>query len=178
LLVDTWYWKDKPKKCIFTVVDINQIKFKNMKKYIVGAVILGLAGLASLAFADDDKRPEASRSPKPEVTITSEARSCIKNAIDKRDSAIISTVDKFSSSVKSALSKRKDALKSAWDKSTKSDIRLALRMAWDDYNKSARDARKALNTDRKAAWSQYKTDSRTCRPSVEDRQNEGSDSQL
>lgn len=149
----------------------------NMKKYIAGAVILGFAGLASLAFAEDVK-PMISRTPKPEVTLTVEARTCMQNAVDKRDSAVISAVDKFSSSIKSALSTRKDALKAAWGQSTKADIRLAVRTAWDAYNKSARDARKGLNTDRKAAWGQYKTDARVCRPSVDDKANEGADAQL
>ncbi len=156
-----------------------------MKKYIAGAVILGFAGLVSLAFAEDttnrqdvNNKPMVSRTPRPEATLSVEAKACMQNAVDKRDSAIILAVDTFSSSIKSALSTRKDAFKAAWGQSNKVDIRLGLRTAWDAYSKSAKEARRALNAARKAAWTQYRTDARACKPSVEDKSNEGADTQL
>ena len=146
-----------------------------MKKYLIVPVLLSFVGLVALA---DNNKSELSRAPKPAVNLSAETMVCVQNAIDKRDSAIISAVDKFSSSVKTSLSTRKDALKAAWSKSTKVEIRLALKEAWSVYGKSLKDTRATLKRDKKTAWNQYKVDSRACKAPVEDKKNEGADAQL
>jgi len=88
---------------------------------------------------------------------------CIQDAIEKRDTAIISAVNTFSSSAVTALETRKTELKAAWEKTNVSERRLALRDAWKKYKKSVTDARKQLRAAKKAAWHTFKTESALCK---------------
>lgn len=144
-----------------------------MKKYILASAI-SLLAMASVAFAADSTvSPRPMASPKPVVN-----GACMASAVDKRDSAIISAVDSYSSSVKSALSTRRNDLKAAWGKTNVKDVRIALKAAWDSYRSLTKKARSDFNGARRDAWAQFKTDSRACKPSVDEGDNQGADAQL
>jgi len=87
---------------------------------------------------------------------------CIKNAIEKRDTAIIATVNRFQTTIVNALNTRKTALKAAWEKTDRSERRTAIKEAWTAYKKAAKDARQTLKTEKKAAWKQYHMDRKAC----------------
>lgn len=87
---------------------------------------------------------------------------CVQNAIEKRDSALISAVDASASTVKAALQTRKDALKTAWAKTDAKERRIAIRDAWKAYATSSKKAREDLRRARQSAWQQFNTDHRAC----------------
>ena len=75
--------------------------------------------------------------------------SCIKTALEKRETAI-------SSAYTTALTTRKTALLVAWDKTTKSEVKTAIANAWKSYKSTK-------NASIKTAWNTYKTDVKNCR---------------
>jgi len=87
---------------------------------------------------------------------------CIKNAIETRDTAIIATVNRFQTTIVNALNIRKTALKAAWEKTDRNERRTATKEAWTAYKKAARDARQTLRTEKRAAWKKYSTDRKAC----------------
>lgn len=90
---------------------------------------------------------------------------CIQDAIEKRDSAIVPAFNAFSSSVVTALETRKTELKAAWEKTNTAERRLALRDAWKKYKKAVTDARKQLRTAKKTAWQQFAQEAQACKVS-------------
>lgn len=105
---------------------------------------------------------------------------CIKNAIEKRDNAVISALNIFNSSVSLALAARKDALKAAWDLTDKAQRKEALKTAWENYKKSLKDARTILREAKKTTWKQFYTDRKACGKTIstEDNSAEGADANI
>lgn len=87
---------------------------------------------------------------------------CVRNAIEKRDTAVIAAVDAYATAVKSALSTRKDAEKAAWNLTDRTARRTALKAAQMTYRNSVRAARKAFRDARNSAWKQFRTDRKAC----------------
>jgi len=87
---------------------------------------------------------------------------CIKTAIEVRDTAIIAVVEKFDTAIVNALNTRKTALKAAWDKTDKGERRAAIKEVLTTYRKAAQDARQTLRTEKRAAWKKYYTDRKAC----------------
>ena len=134
-----------------------------MIKKLIGAslalsFITTLAAPVAMAENDNRGRSWNSTSTPP----TAEMIICIKNAIDKRDTAIIAGVDAFSTAVKNALSARKDALKAAWDKPDKKERQAALKAAWKAYKEAIKNARKDLKTARQNAWKTFNAERKSC----------------
>ena len=107
-------------------------------------------------------------------------RTCMQNAVNKRDTAIVSAVDKYSTSVKSALTTRRDALKAAWALTDAKESKKARNAAWDMYRKSIKTARRLFSQDKAAAWKQFKIDAKACHAKSGDADNggEGADNQI
>lgn len=106
---------------------------------------------------------------------------CIQNAIEKRDAAIILAFDKFASSIKAALEARKTALKDAFAKTDKKERRAAIKKVWNDWKIALKNNRANLTKEKKAAWQQFKTDQKSCKgidALAEDGTKEGVDAQL
>lgn len=102
---------------------------------------------------------------------------CMQNAVEKRDSAIITGVDAFATFVKTALQARKEAQKAAWVITDKKQRQAALKDAWAKFKGTWVKAFKQLRADRKAAWKQFYIDRKACgsQPAVEDKTTEGAD---
>ena len=88
---------------------------------------------------------------------------CIKTAIEKRDSAVISAFDSYAAKIKTALQIRKEALKSAWDLTVKKDRNNAVKTAWKNFKDSRVNTQKEFKTAKLNAWKTFKTDRKTCK---------------
>lgn len=113
---------------------------------LAGALVLGIA-LPALA----------ERAPR-KVDLT-----CMKNAVTKREDAIIAAKTKAFTSMDTAFKARRDALKTAWDKTDAQERRQAINAAWDAFRMAHKDARTQLRTDDKAAWATFKLESKACK---------------
>lgn len=136
-----------------------------MKEKLLYAVVAGslLAGaIPALAQTPPAGGPPPPPSDRPGANAVVDV-TCIQNAIDKRDNAIIAAFDTYHAAVKSALEKRRDALKAAWAKTERAERRDAIKAAWQEYRKALRAAKKALKEARQAAWRQYAVDRKACK---------------
>ncbi len=147
-----------------------------IQKFAISVALIALSSAPVLA-QDNQNNNEPSHSPKPRPVVDT---ACMVKAVDTRDTAIISAFGSYSTSVQSALMARKDGLKAAWALSDTKARREALRKVWNDYRTSFRLARRTLRDARNVAWSQYKTDAKTCNGNGErdSSDNQGQDSQL
>lgn len=87
---------------------------------------------------------------------------CIQNALEKRDTAIISAHGTYNTSIVAALTARKDGLKTAWAKVTRDERREARKTVWNAFRTSHKSAHEALRTVRKTSWSTFDTDMKAC----------------
>lgn len=117
---------------------------------LLATVFLTLGGVA-LA-----QTPTPSPSPSP-------ALSCVKAAVDKRETAIQSAMDTFHNSVKTALQNRKTALLAAWNITNTQQRKAAILKAWQTFRTEYKNAKKAFNDARKAAWTQFGADRKACK---------------
>ena len=99
---------------------------------------------------------------------------CVKTAVDKRETAIQSTLDAFYNSVKSAFQARKTALLTAWGITDAKQRQVAIKDAWKTFTTAYKTARKTFNTARAAAWKQFATDRKACKAPATG-ENQGSD---
>ncbi|MEM4347184.1 MAG: hypothetical protein QW802_01175 [Candidatus Altiarchaeota archaeon] len=81
---------------------------------------------------------------------------CMQNAIETRDSAIITAFEKFSNDIQNALKVRKDSLKAAWEINDPVARKTAIRKAWENFKVSWKKAHLDLKNARKNAWNNYK----------------------
>ncbi|MEI8008832.1 MAG: hypothetical protein WCI00_05600 [bacterium] len=88
---------------------------------------------------------------------------CIKTAVDKRETTLISVLTNYQSGSLTALITRKTALLAAWDKLTKLEIKTAISAAWKAYKLSMIDLKSTLHTSRDAAWFTYKNEVKLCK---------------
>ncbi len=88
---------------------------------------------------------------------------CIKTAVEKRETTLISALTNYQSGSLTILITRKTALLAAWDKLTKLEIKTAISAAWKAYKISMTDLKATLYTSRRAAWSTYKTEVKLCK---------------
>ncbi len=114
------------------------------------------------------------------ANLTTVDTTCIKNAIEKRDNAVISALNIFNSSVSLALAARRDALKAAWDLTDKAQRKEALKTAWGNYKTSLKDSRTTLKDTKKTTWKQFYIDRKACGKAVsgEDNSAEGTDANI
>ena len=122
-----------------------------IRKYAVGAGAFATL-FAGMAFAEESGQSAA---------LAASAVSCIQNAIDSRDNAVIAGIDAQSASVKSAIQTRTASLKAAWAQADKKARRDALKAAWDANRKAIKASRESFKTARKAAWDKFNADRST-----------------
>ena len=91
---------------------------------------------------------------------------CIKTALQKRETTLLSDFTTYQNSALVVLATRKTALFVAWDKTTKSEVKTAVSAAWKIYKSSMSDLKSSLHTSRDAAWSLYKTEVKSCKWNV------------
>jgi hypothetical protein len=125
----------------------------------IAALTILAATSFTFAINDEGSMRKEIKSTKPEVTLNV---SCIQNAIEKRDSAVIAAHSVYNTSIVNALTARKDALKAAWAKTTRKERAEARNAAWTTFRTSHKSAHSALRTVRVASWNTYNTDMKAC----------------
>jgi len=137
-----------------------------MKQTIIVSTIAGLLlASAGVAFAQITTSVGANVTTQignPTTKPTFDV-ACVQNAVEKRDTTIISAFGTFSTSITTALTTRKDALKAAWGIANGKERRAARAAAWQAFYKSSRDAHTTLKTVRNGAWKTYRADLVTCK---------------
>lgn len=144
---------------------------KNMehfKKILILSTVLLFAGIIGLAQGQETTTPTTTTTtetttPTPTVTTPSSVLSCIKTAVDKRETAIQAAFDVFSASIKSAFQTRKTELLSAWDISDKAQRQAAIRSAWNNFKKSHIQATQIYRKAKRATWKDFSIERRKCK---------------
>ena len=88
---------------------------------------------------------------------------CVRNALDKRESSMISALTSYQTSGLYILTARKTALINAWNEPTKSKITTAVSAAWKAYRLSMSALKSTLHISRDTAWSTYKAEVKSCK---------------
>jgi hypothetical protein len=96
-----------------------------------------------------------------EKNVTNVDGTCMQNAVEKRDAAMIAAFDAFHTSAAAALTTRKTALKDAWGK-TGDERKAALKDAWKTFQDSWKMAAKTLREAKKTAWKTFRTEAKAC----------------
>ncbi len=130
----------------------------------IAALILVVATSFAFAESRENEVRRTSTSSTPAATLNV---SCIQNAVEKRDSAIIVAHGTFNTSIVNALTARKDALKAAWAKPTRQERTSGRKAAYDAFKTSQKSAHEALRSVRKSSWSTFDTDMKACGVSKE-----------
>ena len=147
-----------------------------MNKKIIHALVAAsfVASIAAPALAQTSTTTPMT-SAKKTINVA-----CIQNAVETRDSAIISAVSTHATAQTSALSARKSALKTAWAITDQKARRDALRNAWKAFSAASQSARKMFRDAQHAAWKKFNTDRKACgtQGMSDDAGDEGHDSQL
>lgn len=129
-----------------------------MKKALLSLVAVGLFA-PFFAFANNENHGTSTKATSTPSSITI---ICAQNAIEKRDSSIITAHNAYNTSITNALTVRKDALKLAWAKPTNKERREAQKAAYKVFNASVKSAHEGLRAARKSAWSTFNTDMNNC----------------
>jgi hypothetical protein len=87
---------------------------------------------------------------------------CIQNAVEKRETAVIAAYEKRVAAIKTALEQRKTALKEAWTKPTLRERVQALNRAWKNFRDARWLAQKTYNAEIRSAWQTFNTEKRAC----------------
>ncbi len=131
-----------------------------MNKFVSLVMIGAFSFVAVPAFAQEtNARSGASTSS------NSTAISCVKSAVTVRESALKSGFMTFSSALESAYTTRASALDAAYLKTSRTEVRTAVRSAWDTFKSSVKTARDEWRKTRDSAWKTYKSSVRSCRGS-------------
>lgn len=133
---------------------------------ILSITALILIATTSLAFAES-RENQGRRDLTSSTSATTLNVSCIQNAVEKRDSAIIVAHGTFNTSIVNALTIRKDALKTAWAKPTRQERASGRKVAYDTFKASQKSAHEALRSVRKTSWNTFDTDMKACGVSKE-----------
>lgn len=87
---------------------------------------------------------------------------CAQTAVEKRDTALITTVNAYNTAITKALTVRKDAVKAAFDLPTSKEIEAARRAANKTFAESTKTAAASVKTSRTATWATFATDMKAC----------------
>lgn len=97
-----------------------------------------------------------------EQTNNQQKIACMKSAVEKRETSLITAFKTFADSHMIAREARKSALSAAWSIEDKIERRSAIKKAWADYKISRKAARQTWNTQRIAAWTEFQKDKTVC----------------
>lgn len=89
--------------------------------------------------------------------------SCIKRAVDSRESKLGTSFSTFSSSIGTAYSTRRASLATAYDLTDKKARREAVRKAFNTFRDSAKKARTDFRASRESAWKTFESDRKACK---------------
>lgn len=99
--------------------------------------------------------------------LTPEMITCLKTAIDKKDTAVKTTVTTASEELVKAIDSRNTCQKAALDLATNPEIVKAFKVCKDTFNKAVKDSRINAKKSRDLAWKTYQQEVKTCHKSVD-----------
>ncbi len=133
-----------------------------MKKMLTILPIVGLV-LGTLAIATEikanDLRPITQ---KQEQLLSGTVVQCIKTALIKRETSIVSAITTYQKVQLETLSTRQTSLLAAWNKTTKSEVKPLITATWKAFSTTMTTLKSTLATAKKTAWSTYKSDIKAC----------------
>lgn len=118
---------------------------------IAGAI---LAPLATFAQATSTNPTTASA--------TSTQITCMQNALEKRENALISAHDTYGAAVKTALTNRLTGLKSSWTMSEKKDRITKREATYKSFRTEMQAANSTLRNVKNTAWKTFQADAKVC----------------
>ncbi len=139
-----------------------------MKKTITTIALLGAFALGGASVFAETGTGTSATSTKPTKTMKKVDPVCLQNAVEKRDSALITGVTMQSTSIVAALTARKDAVKAALALPTRAEVNTARKTANAAFEKSTKTARVTMKASRTNAWSTYRTDAKACGQKMEE----------
>jgi len=139
-----------------------------MTKRIITILIItmffAIIGVIFPVIAEETKTT-ANNSVTTKLSANTENITCVKAAVERRETAIQSALDNFYNSVKTALQTRKSDLSVAWTNSEKNARRTAIKTAWQNFKVSKNSAIQTFRKAKIAAWQQFKIDRKNCKAS-------------
>ncbi len=127
-----------------------------MTKKILGSLaIVGMIAVAATTLAQTS-------STTPSQTVINKI-SCVGTAVNAREQAIDTAMSTYTQGVNAAYGARATALSQAYSQTTMKSVRSAVKAAWSTFNASVKSARKAWQTARNTAWTQYRTTAVQCK---------------
>lgn len=121
------------------------------------AIALSIAVLAPAAtFA------QATSTNATSTSATSTLSTCMQNAVEKRETSLITAHDTYAASVKTALTNRMNALKTSWaqtDKQARISKREAAHKA---FRTEMQTANSALRNSKNTSWKTFQSDAKVC----------------
>lgn len=121
-----------------------------MKKYLLAFVLaFVVGGFGFSAYAENGSSNSAQ-------AWTASMGTCMQNAIEARDTAVIAAANTFHTSLTTALTARKDALKSAWAMSDKTARKQAINTAWSTFRTAKHAAKEAHRNSVYSTWTTFR----------------------
>ena len=114
----------------------------------------------------EEKKALKDRMEQAQAELTAVMVSCIKPAVEKRETAIGAGFSAYTTAVNATLATRKTSLVAAWTLTDATARQTAIRAAWKAYRDSMDTARKTLRTARISAWTQFATEVKACGASL------------
>lgn len=81
---------------------------------------------------------------------------CMSEAVDVRETALMSAWGDLNTALTAALTERKESLVEAWAETDVAERNKALKSAWTTWKTDKKDAHTEFKSDRKAAWDTFK----------------------
>lgn len=138
-----------------------------MKKVIIGtSIALGLAiGLPVWASHSTTTPP----------TTEQGKIACVAHEVAIREAKLATSFANYQRTITAAYATRGTALASAYTAATPEFVKIHVKNVWDAFKATSKTAAKTLRTERKAAWTSYKTAIKICKVSggVSDSGNSG-----
>jgi hypothetical protein len=103
----------------------------------------------------DKKVNSILRDKKVNSTLSGQYVPCVKAAVEKRETAIITTVDTYTAAIKKSFKTRKAALLAAWTIIEQNERNIAIKVAFAQHRIAKRSALKLYKTQRSSAWNQF-----------------------
>lgn len=121
-------------------------------------------GTSLWGYKKSEEKPEAKNIGV--AKLTPELITCFKAAIDKKDTAVKTTVKTASEELVMAIDSRNTCQKAALDLAINQEIVKAFKVCKDNFNKSVKDSRVNAKKARDLAWKTYQQDVKTCHKPV------------
>ncbi len=135
------------------------------KILMLSGLLVALSLAVSPVFAQDGVGVTSSTSTKA-VTRAAEVASkiaCVASAVSVREAALGAAFSTHSASVQAAYATRANELAGAYSNTTADKVRPGVKVAWEDFNRSVKNAKSAWKTSRDAAWTAFRSAAKACK---------------